>query len=92
MRLFITTLSMFCVISFGYALAGYGGGVLSGNYRADYITLGLLLGFAFGGSAMWLWNKHKAEFFTDAPDDMQPDMQPAAPDWTLGLPEKDNAE
>lgn len=65
MRLFITTLSMFSVIAFGYALAGYGGGVFGGQYRGAYVGWGLALGFAFAGVALLLWNAHKDEFFVD---------------------------
>ena len=65
MRLFITTLSMFSVIAFGYALAGYGGGLFGGEYRGAYIGWGLALGFAFAGVALWLWNVHKDEFFVE---------------------------
>lgn len=65
MRLFITTLSLFSVISFGYALAGYGGSMFGGRMRMDYVLWGLLAGFAFAGLALWLWSRHKAEFFLD---------------------------
>lgn len=65
MRLFITTLSMFSVIAFGYALAGYGGGVFGGEYRGAYVGWGLALGFTFAGVALWLWNVHKDEFFVE---------------------------
>ena len=65
MRLFITTLSMFSVISFGYALAGYGGTLFGREARLDYIIFGLLLGFAFAGTALWLWYKHREDFFVE---------------------------
>ncbi len=63
MRLFITTLSMGSVIAFGYALAGYGGSLFGGGIRADYVVLGLAFGFGLGGLALWLWYRHRDEFF-----------------------------
>ena len=63
MRLFITTLSMGSVIAFGYALAGYGGSLFGGAIRMDYVTLGLAFGFGLGGLALWLWYRHRDEFF-----------------------------
>ena len=69
MRLFITTLSMGSVIAFGYALAGYGGSLFGREVRVDYISLGLLLGFAFAGLALWLWYRHREEFFFDGSSD-----------------------
>ena len=77
MRLFITTLSMFSVIAFGYALAGYGGGLFGGEYRGAYIGWGLALGFAFAGVALWLWNVHKDEFFVEGtePRGRRPDAR-----------------
>lgn len=89
MRLFITTLSMFSVIAFGYALAGYGSGFFGGAYRMDYILLGLLMGFAFAGLSLWLWRRHRDEFFISADEGGQPPTgsdrsHVDAPDWTLG--------
>ncbi len=63
MRLFITTLSLLSVISFGYALAGYGGTMLGYAMRTDYVFYGLTGGFVFAGLALLLWYKHKREFF-----------------------------
>ena len=65
MRLFITTLSMFSVIGFGYALAGYGGTLFGNSMRFDYVSLGLLTGFLTGGLAMFLWYRHRKDFFYD---------------------------
>ena len=63
MRLFITTLSMFSVIGFGYALAGYGGTLFGNAMRIDYVSFGLLTGFLTGGLAMILWYRHRKDFF-----------------------------
>ena len=49
MRLFITTLSLLCVISFGYALAGYGQSLFGGGINAEYVIGGLGAGIIFGG-------------------------------------------
>ena len=49
MRLFITTLSLLCVISFGYALAGYGSSLFGGGMKWDYVIGGLSAGFVFAG-------------------------------------------
>ena len=68
MRLFITTLSMLCVISFGYALAGYGSSLFGGGIRLDYVLGGLCAGVIFGGLAMFLWYRHRRDFF-DYEDD-----------------------
>lgn len=65
MRLFITTLSMFSVIGFGYALAGYGGSLFGNQMRMDYVTFGLLTGFLTGGLALVLWYRHRKDFFYD---------------------------
>ena len=63
MRLFITTLSMFSVIAFGYALAGYGGTLFGRPVRMDYIVFGLAVGFVCAGTALWLWYRHREDFF-----------------------------
>ena len=63
MRLFITTLSMLSVIAFGYALAGYGGTFFGSPLRVDYIVLGLGTGFLTAGIALYLWYKHRKDFF-----------------------------
>ncbi|MBQ9564653.1 MAG: hypothetical protein IJU98_03595 [Synergistaceae bacterium] len=63
MRLFITTLSLFSVIAFGYALAGYGGTLFGRPVRMDYILWGLGAGFAFAGLAIGLWRRHREDFF-----------------------------
>lgn len=63
MRLFITTLSLLCVISFGYALAGYGTSLFGNAVRLDYVIGGLCAGFFFGGLAMLLWYKKRNDFF-----------------------------
>ena len=52
MRLFITTLSMLSVISFGYALAGYGASLFGGVIIAEYVAGGLTGGIIFGGLAL----------------------------------------
>ncbi len=64
MRLFITTISMFSVISFGYALAGYAGYIF-GLGRPDYVIAGLILGFAFAAAAMYLWKKNLHAFLEE---------------------------
>lgn len=63
MRLFITTLSLLCVISFGYALAGYGSSLFGGGVKVDYVVGGLSAGFIFGGLALGLWYWKRDEFF-----------------------------
>ncbi len=68
MRLFITTLSMFSVIAFGYALAGYGGTLFGRPARMDYVGFGLAAGFGFAAAAMWLWHRHRNEFFSAVED------------------------
>ena len=66
MRLFITTLSLFCVISFGYALAGYGSSLFGdGSINLDYVVGGLGAGIFFGGLAMFLWYRHRKDFFEE---------------------------
>ena len=72
MRLFITTLSLLSVISFGYALAGYGGTMLGYPMRADYVFYGLTGGFVFAGVALLLWYRYRREFF-DYDDDNKKD-------------------
>ncbi|MBQ3403179.1 MAG: hypothetical protein IJG65_07400 [Synergistaceae bacterium] len=69
MRLVITTLSMLCVIAFGYALAGYGSSLFGGGVRLDYIIGGLSAGVIFGGLAMFLWYRHRKDFFEYDGDD-----------------------
>lgn len=68
MRLFITTLSLLCVISFGYALAGYGRSLFGAGVRMDYVIGGLSAGFIFGGLAMGLWYWKRKDFFDDEDD------------------------
>lgn len=63
MRLFITTLSMLSVIAFGYALAGYGSSLFSDGINVDYVVMGLAGGFFFGGLALFLWYRHRKDFF-----------------------------
>ena len=63
MRLFITTLSLLCVISFGYALAGYGRSLFGESVRLDYVVGGLGAGIVFGGLAMILWYWKRKDFF-----------------------------
>ena len=48
MRLFITTLSLLSIISFGYALAGYGTSLMGNEIRFDYVVSGLSGGFFCG--------------------------------------------
>ena len=63
MRLFITTLSLLCVISFGYALAGYGSSLFGGGVKLDYVIGGLGAGLIFGGLAMALWYWKRNDFY-----------------------------
>jgi membrane protease YdiL (CAAX protease family) len=56
LRLFILVLCMGSVGAYGYALAGYAGG-LWGRGRTDYIVWGLLLGTALAASALRLWKR-----------------------------------
>ncbi|MBQ9389707.1 MAG: hypothetical protein IJU07_05985 [Synergistaceae bacterium] len=63
MRLFITTLSLLCVISFGYALAGYGSSLFGNGINVQYVVGGLTAGIIFGGLAMILWYKKRDDFF-----------------------------
>ena len=63
MRLFITTLSLFSVIAFGYALAGYGSSLFGNAINIQYVIGGLSCGFIFGGLAMFLWYSHRKDFF-----------------------------
>ena len=76
MRLFITFLSMGSVISFSYALAGYGGRLFDKG-RADYVVFGLLGGFLFAGLALYLWKKNLPSFFLIQEDSAEDD--PEAP-------------
>ncbi len=71
MRLFITTLSMLSVIAFGYALAGYGSSLFGEGVNTDYVVMGLGAGFAFGGLAMFLWYRHRKDFFDYSGDEEQ---------------------
>lgn len=70
MRLFITTLSLLCVISFGYALAGYGSSLFGGGVKLDYVIGGLGAGLAFGGFAMILWYWKRNEFYENDENDL----------------------
>ncbi|MBQ6972749.1 MAG: hypothetical protein IJP86_10410 [Synergistaceae bacterium] len=63
MRLFITTLSLLCLISFGYALAGYGRTLFGMSMRLDYVIGGLIAGIIFGGLAMGLWYWKRKDFY-----------------------------
>jgi len=63
MRLFITTLSLLSVIGFGYALAGYGTSLIGGGIKIEYVINGLAAGFLCGGLAMFLWYRHRKDFF-----------------------------
>ena len=63
MRLFITTLSLLSVIGFGYALAGYGSSLIGGEIKIEYVVNGLAAGFLCGGLAMFLWYRHRKDFF-----------------------------
>ncbi|MBQ7559964.1 MAG: hypothetical protein IJT20_06930 [Synergistaceae bacterium] len=65
MRLFITTLSLLCVIAFGYALAGYGSSLMGGAINTDYVIKGLGAGAVCGGLAMILWYRHRKDFFDE---------------------------
>lgn len=58
MRLVILMLSIGSVVSFGYALAGYGVKFLGrGEANWQYMIGGLASGFACAGLALWLWRK-----------------------------------
>ncbi len=63
MRLFITTLSLLSVIGFGYALAGYGASLIGGEINSVYVINGLSAGFLCGFLAMFLWYRHRKDFF-----------------------------
>ena len=63
MRLFIITLSLLSIISFGHALAGYGRTLMGQDMLVDYVIWGLAGGFAFGLLAMWLYYAHRKDFF-----------------------------
>lgn len=63
MRLFITTLSMLSVIAFGHALAGYGTSIIGNDINTQYVIYGLAGGFFFGGLALFLWYRHRKDFF-----------------------------
>ncbi len=69
MRLFITTLSLLSVIAFGYALAGYGGTLFGNPIRMDYVIIGLSAGFFTGGLALFLWYRHRKDFFDYSEDE-----------------------
>jgi hypothetical protein len=60
MRLFILLLSVACVVSYGYALAGYGG-YSFGKGRPDYIIWGLTVGTLCGAAALNLWKNWTKE-------------------------------
>ena len=75
MRLFITTLSFLSVISFGYALAGYGTSLMGNAIRLDYVILGLSGGFFCGGVAMFLWYRHRRDFFDYSEDENEKDRE-----------------
>ena len=63
MRLFITTLSMLSVIAFGHALAGYGTTLMGNEINTQYVVYGLAGGFICGGLALFLWYRHRKDFF-----------------------------
>jgi hypothetical protein len=65
MRLFILMLSIGCVVSYGYALAGYVGGVF-GRGRPDYIAWGLGVGTLCGAAAIFLWKDWFAKAVKEA--------------------------
>lgn len=67
MRLFITTLSLLCIIAFGYALAGYGSSLAGGEINSEYVIKGLGAGILCGGLAMFLWYRHRKDFFEQIP-------------------------
>ena len=68
MRLFITTLSLLSVIAFGHALAGYGTTLMGNEMNTQYVIYGLTFGFACAGLALFLWYRHRKDFF-DYEDD-----------------------
>ena len=63
MRLFIITLSLLSIISFGHALAGYGRTLFGLAMNVNYVVFGLAGGIAFGLIALWLYYRHKNEFY-----------------------------
>ena len=63
MRLFIITLSLLSIISFGHALAGYGRTLFSLPVNVNYVAFGLSGGVIFGLIALWLYCRHKKEFY-----------------------------
>lgn len=65
MRLFIITLSLLSIISFGHALAGYGRTLFGLSMNVDYVAFGLAGGLAFGLLALWLYYIHRKEFYID---------------------------
>ena len=65
LRLFITTISLLSVISFGHALAGYGRSLFGVPMRLDYVIGGLIGGFLCGGLAMILWYSKRKDFFVE---------------------------
>ncbi|MDR2175594.1 MAG: hypothetical protein LBO82_06620 [Synergistaceae bacterium] len=94
MRLIILLLSAACVVSYGYALAGYGG-YSFGAGRPDYIAWGLAVGTLCGAAALKLWKNWMDEAAPDllifdigglpAPDGGAAEKK--IPHWrTLGLP------
>ncbi|NLL37880.1 MAG: hypothetical protein GX256_10235 [Fretibacterium sp.] len=72
MRLFITLLSLGSMISFGYALAGYGG-KLFGRGRTDYVVVGLIAGLTMAALSLYLWKKYLPSFLEDVQEDESPD-------------------
>ena len=60
MRFVVLLLSMGSVVSFGYALAGLAGFLLSRG-RPDYILGGLFFGFASATTSLLLWKRWLAD-------------------------------
>lgn len=77
MRLFITVLSMGSVISFGYALAGYGSRFLGGE-RSGNVFLWLGLGVLLAAFALLLW-KRVGENYILKEDDVKDSLEEEGP-------------
>ncbi|MBR0203872.1 MAG: hypothetical protein IJQ56_05860, partial [Synergistaceae bacterium] len=52
-------------ISFGHALAGYGRTLFALPMNVNYVAFGLAGGLAFGLFALWLYYRHRKEFYID---------------------------
>ena len=71
MRLFIITLSLLSIISFGHALAGYGRTLFGLAMNVNYVAFGLSGGVIFGLIALWLYCRHKKDFYINDDEDYE---------------------